>query len=347
MTGYTTNALAYADVGTARGTLADAVESVRRSTGAGRADLLAVLEYATERRERPDVVEYCARETAIPAGKADDVVGELVSSDLLVADRERQRSVRLWAEHGWIHSLYYYDVTTGEPPVPVEADRPDEPAGREPAGHEPADREAESTLELPPPDYPEPDAVSDVLEERSTCRDFSGRPMTLEELSGALRPVHEVSAAWRDEGAEPMRRLLADAFDVFVLPSRCDDARPGLYEYLDASHRLALRRELDSGEEIDRLVEDWLYQQPHALDSAVSLVLVVDLDRSRLAYEAERAYRDVFMGLSMHAHRIILAATALGLETFQSAAFDDDAVESFLGVDGYGRAGGYVLALGR
>lgn len=116
----------------------------------------------------------------------------------------------------------------------------------------------------------------------------------------------------------------------------------GVYHYNVREHSLELIAEGFSRAEASRLCAD----QPGVGEAAFVVFATAVLRRMRVKYRHPRAYRVSLLNAGHLGQTFALTATALGLGPFQTAAFDDTAVERRLGIDGIDHVALYVLAAG-
>ncbi|WP_235465865.1 nitroreductase family protein [Streptomyces platensis] len=91
----------------------------------------------------------------------------------------------------------------------------------------------------------------------------------------------------------------------------------------------------------------WALPHQEGVDQAAFIVFVVAAwERIRAKYRHPRAYRVSHLNAGHLGQTFALAATALGLGPFQSAAFDDTAVEDHLGLGSATHSALYALAAG-
>jgi len=80
-------------------------------------------------------------------------------------------------------------------------------------------------------------------------------------------------------------------------------------------------------------------------DCAVSFIWTAVIERSRWKYQ-QRAYRYIHLDAGHVCQNLYLACEALGLGCCAVAAFDDDAVNEIIGVDGKGEFVVYLATVG-
>lgn len=200
---------------------------------------------------------------------------------------------------------------------------------------------------LPRPEPPAEDLWG-TLRSRRTRRNFSGRPLSLWQLSALLLWTWGCT----DEVVDPVigRYFLKTSpsggarhpIEVYPLVLATDSLDPGFYHYCPRRHALSLLR---SGSFPDLAVA--LCGDQSWVANAGSLFLMTAvLERSMWKYRSSHAYRVLLLDAGHLGQTFHLVCTALNLAPFTSAAMDGRAVEQELGVDGISEVALYVAAAG-
>lgn len=209
-----------------------------------------------------------------------------------------------------------------------------------------------------PPDAPLIDLVApadlsvgtmpliEAIRRRRSRRRFSADPLTLEELSfllWATQGVREVV-----QGGAAARRTVPSAgsrhpFETYLAVHHVTGLEPGLYRYLPLEHKLCF---LWANPALPQRVIDGCRGQPFAGQCAATFIWTA------LPYRAEWRY-------SVIAHKMIaqdaghlcqnlyLAAEAIGAGTCAIGAYDQDAMDALLGVDGHDEFTIYIAPVGK
>jgi SagB-type dehydrogenase family enzyme len=188
-----------------------------------------------------------------------------------------------------------------------------------------------------------------VLLARRTHRQFSSKAVGLSELAALLQFTMGFQG-WlsvRPRNLAPLRTSPSAGarhpIEAYVLVRNIDDLAPGTYHYASDRHRLERLEDSSSPCPIRRYVpsQEWF-------ESAAALVIfVARFTQTRWRYPYSRAYRSVLIEAGHLCQTFCLTATWLGLAPFSTAAFDDEAVERDLRVDGIRESAVYVAGVGR
>jgi SagB-type dehydrogenase family enzyme len=201
-------------------------------------------------------------------------------------------------------------------------------------------------IPLPPPvslrlgDF----SLRQAIEQRRSLREYSGQPLSLEELSFLLWCTQGVQDA---AGRCTLRTVPSagarHAFETLLLVNHVTGLSPGLYRFLALDH--ALLEENRHPDVADRLVEACL-GQGFVKGAAVTFVWVAEVHRMTYRY-GERGYRYLHLDAGHVCQNLYLAAEAIECGACAIAAFEDDEVNRVLGFDGESRFAIYLGAVGK
>ena len=118
---------------------------------------------------------------------------------------------------------------------------------------------------------------------------------------------------------------------------------PGLYRYVALEHALLPVR-LDA--EVNQELTQACLKQQQVQTSAVTFIWVAVVERMYWRY-LERGYRYLHLDAGHICQNLYLAAEPIGCGVCAIAAFDDDAVNAFLGIDGVEQFAIYLASLGK
>jgi SagB-type dehydrogenase family enzyme len=202
------------------------------------------------------------------------------------------------------------------------------PGGSKPAREEPpASRGGRGAGELPARERPAA-TLAWTVDERRSAEHFLDEPVPLEDLAYLLD-----LAQGNPAGA------LAPGIELLVVAHRVRELEPGVYRYEPAARRLAPERSGDLRDALRRACGG----QGKAATAALGFAMLADLERTA---GRDRAYRDQLLEAGALGQRVYLGAEAIGLAARNLAAFNDDALNELLGVDGERRAVVHLTMVG-
>ncbi|RPH74119.1 SagB/ThcOx family dehydrogenase [bacterium] len=184
-----------------------------------------------------------------------------------------------------------------------------------------------------------------AIENRRSLRQYSDDPLSLEELSFLLwctqgvKKVSKRPATLRTVPSAGARH----AFETLLLINRVDGLQAGLYRFLAIEHGLV---RVESGEDIASQVTEACQHQEHVAASAATFMWIAVLERMRWRY-GQRGYRYLHLDAGHVCQNLYLAAEAVNCGVCAIAAFDDDALNGVLGLDGDNQFVVYLGSLGR
>ncbi len=189
-------------------------------------------------------------------------------------------------------------------------------------------------IELPAPAAldVEPVNLRDVIEQRRTIRNYTAQPLSLEELSYLL---------WCTQGVKEQRDSYATvrtvpsagarhAFETVLLINKVDGLEPGLYRFLASTHQL-VRLDLGAGP-AERITRACLNQE-HVARSAVTFIWIAVVERMAWRYD-QRGYRYLHLDAGHVCQNLYLAAEVMRCGVCAIGAFDDEAFNEVLELDG-------------
>lgn len=186
-------------------------------------------------------------------------------------------------------------------------------------------------------------SVQTAINNRRSLRKFSSSALSIEELSWLL---------WATQGLKEKLphatlRTVPSAgarhpFDTYLAVTNVSGLKPGLYRYLALTHKLVLVREDSNiGEEVAVacINQKWIAK------AAVTFLWVAVPYRTTWRY-SERGWRYIFLDAGHICQNLYLACEAIAAGGCAVDAFDDDALNQLLGLDGKERLVLYAAALG-
>jgi SagB-type dehydrogenase family enzyme len=198
-------------------------------------------------------------------------------------------------------------------------------------------------VQLPPPGDFRGLYTEDAIRRRRSTRDYTGRPVTLDELSRLLYYTAGISGErWGQSlRAAPSAGALYP-IEVYPVVHQVDGLESGLYHYAVQEHALERLQVGDLREEIVRhgLMQAFLGQANFVL------VLTAIFQRLRWKYQ-ERTYRYALLEAGHLGQNVYLAATSMGMGACAVGAFLDDGLNAMLEIDGQQEAALYMLSVGK
>lgn len=199
---------------------------------------------------------------------------------------------------------------------------------------------------LPPPDEADlaPVGLIEAIAQRRSVRTYAPEPLPLATLSYLLWCSQGVTSVFGD--AWTFRTVPSagarHALETYLLVNQVDRLAPGLYHYAALSHGLS---RVEAPENVADAVEEALINQPMVGDAAVVFLWAADIYRMTWRY-GERGYRYIFIDAGHACQNLYLGAEAVGCGVCAMAAFDDDALNKILRLDGEQGFAVYAAAVG-
>jgi SagB-type dehydrogenase family enzyme len=180
------------------------------------------------------------------------------------------------------------------------------------------------TISLPEPRYDSTVSLEQSLLARRSVREYSGEPLTLEEVSQLLWAAQGITDARGYRTAPSAGGLYP--LEVYIVVSNVEDLPPGIYHYLPEGHELELIAEGDFREELTEaaLSQSWVRE------GAMSIVITAIYERTTGKY-GERGIRYVHIEVGHATQNLCLQAVAMGLGLVTIGAFHDEDVAELLG----------------
>ncbi len=184
-----------------------------------------------------------------------------------------------------------------------------------------------------------------MMEQRATLRKYSPAGLSLEELAYLLwltqgvKRVTDRPVTYRTVPSAGSRH----AFETYLMINRVAGLEPGLYRYAAIEHKL-LPVLMD--EKLAEKMYEATFKQPHVRDSAVTFLWAVVVERITWRY-VERAYRYLHLDAGHVCQNLYLAAESIECGVCAIAAFDDEAVNALLGLDGDDQFVIYMASVGK
>jgi SagB-type dehydrogenase family enzyme len=200
----------------------------------------------------------------------------------------------------------------------------------------------ENSVRLPSPSTEGGLPLWETMSARRSVRNYASEPMSLEVLSQLLWSTHGITGGFGDR--ELRNAPSAGAcypIDAHVVVNNVAGLAPGLYRYLEGDHALILEREGDVGSELAAAA----LGQKMLRKASVAFVWTAVTSRTTTRY-GERGLRYILIDAGHIGQNMYLGATSLGFGCCAVAAFDDQAVNNVVGVDGKVETAVYMASVG-
>ena len=202
-------------------------------------------------------------------------------------------------------------------------------------------------INLPKPDKVTINGVDlrSTMEQRISVRRYTEEPLSLDELSYLL---------WLTQGVKTIlpntltMRTVPSAgarnpFETWLSINRVETLTPGLYHFEASMHEL---EQVKLGIGFNQLLSQTALNQNHVVTSAVTFIWMAHPYRTSWRY-GSRAYRFIYLDAGHVCQNLYLAAESIGCGVCAIGAYDDDAVNQLMELDGEEQFVIYMASLGR
>ncbi len=184
-----------------------------------------------------------------------------------------------------------------------------------------------------------------TIERRRSLRRYQETPLSLEELSYLLWLTQGVQ---RVTGRPATLRTVPSAgarhaFETVLLINRVEGLEPGLYRFAATQHALA---RLEAPDDITGRFFEATHEQEHVRQCAAMFIWVAVTGRMAWRY-VERGMRYLFLDAGHVCQNLYLAAESIGCGVCAIGAYEDEAVNRLLGLDGVEQFVIYMATLGK
>ncbi len=149
-------------------------------------------------------------------------------------------------------------------------------------------------------------SVEEAIQRRRSVRDYSGNPLTMEQLSLLLHSAYGITEPSYPLRASPSAGALYP-LEIYPVVNRVTGLASGVYHYRAEDHALDLIKEGDFRSSLLTCTGG----QDMVLQASVVLVMTAIFQRTRWKYQ-DRAYRYVLLDAGHLGENLYLAATSLG-----------------------------------
>jgi SagB-type dehydrogenase family enzyme len=213
-------------------------------------------------------------------------------------------------------------------------------------------------LEFPPDpgkpiiDLPKPETIAfppldlrTAIEQRQSIRSYSRLALSLPDLSFLLwctQGVKKVAGTYATFRTVPSAGA-RHAFETYLLVNDIERLEAGLYRYLALSHRL---QQLSTDPLLPAHMTKACLDQQFIMRSGVVFLWVAVPYRMTWRY-GERGFRELHKDAGHVCQNLYLAAQAVGCGVCAIGAYDDDAMNALLCIDGTSRFLIYLATVGK
>lgn len=181
--------------------------------------------------------------------------------------------------------------------------------------------------------------LEELLWQRQSVREYSGEPLTREEVMKLLWAGQGITRPPRYRTAPSAGALYP--LELYVVVGNVQGLKPGVYKYEPAANDIRLVKEGDVRRSLATaaLSQSWVEQ------GAIDIIIAAVYQRTKAKY-GERGERYVHIEVGHAAQNICLQAAALGLGLVTVGAFDDARVAEIVGL-ARDEAPLYIIPVGR
>jgi SagB-type dehydrogenase family enzyme len=188
-------------------------------------------------------------------------------------------------------------------------------------------------------------SVFEAINNRRSRRKFTTQPLSLEELAWLLWATQGIQRVFR--GGSAFRTVPSagarHAFETYLALTRVEGVPPALYRYLPVDHQLVLEREIpDLGARCAEAALD----QNFVADAAAVFIWTALPRRMEWRYSLA-AHKVILLDAGHVGQNLYLACEGIHAGTCTLAAYDQDRMDSLLGVDGDEEFTVYLAPVGK
>lgn len=206
---------------------------------------------------------------------------------------------------------------------------------------------ANRVIDLPIPDDAFAASISfrEVMEHRRSHRRYLTSPIKISELAWLLYACQGVQEIY--PGSATLRTVPSagarHALETFILAGNIESLPVGIARYCALDHTLEIIRE---DEDAPHEIAAAFLGQEMVYTGAATFIWAVDIRRMTWRY-GQRGYRYIFLDAGHACQNLYLAAGPAGCGCCAMAAFDDNALNSLLGLDGSRAFAVYGASVGK
>ncbi len=187
--------------------------------------------------------------------------------------------------------------------------------------------------------------LSEAIARRESVRDYSSEAISLDDISALLwatqgiREILNPSCALRTVPSAGARH----AFETYLAVNRVEGLEAGLYRYLPFDAELAM---LKTDERISKKAATACFGQSFVAEAAVTFFWSAIPARMEWRYGLA-AHKVMALDAGHVCQNLYLACTALGMGACAIAAYDQEACDKLLGLDGREEFTVYIAPAGK
>lgn len=205
---------------------------------------------------------------------------------------------------------------------------------------------AAAIIELPPDMANYTADLTTALENRSSIRQYSNLPLTLSELSYLLWYTQGIKKKFAYGTIRTVPSAGArHALETWLVVNNVAGLQAGLYRYIASRHKLALVTHAidgDLGAEAARICHNQSF-----VATANALFIWAAVPYRMTWRYTDRGYRYLFLDAGHVCQNLYLAAESIHAGVCAIAAYDDDMMNAFLGLDGETSFAIYMATVGK
>jgi SagB-type dehydrogenase family enzyme len=181
---------------------------------------------------------------------------------------------------------------------------------------------------------------------RKSNRRFTSEDLKLEELSFLLWATQGVRSV--DEDRVWTKRTVPSGgarhpFETYLMVNRVEGIEPGVYRYLPIEHKLVL---VNGAIPVSAEISEAAYNQAFVGEAAVVFVWAAMPYRTEWRYSVI-GYKDIAVEAGHICQNLYLACEAIGAGTCAILAYDQNAMDTLIGVDGEDEFTVYLAPVGK
>lgn len=194
-------------------------------------------------------------------------------------------------------------------------------------------------VKLPAPVMKSQVSLEETLSRRRSVREYTGKSLTLQEVSQLLWAAQGVTS--RSGGRTAPSAGALYPLEIYLVAGGVENLDAGVYRYQPEKHELATVKNTD----VRKDLAEAALQQTSISDGAIDIVIAAVYERTTVKY-GERGIRYVHMEAGHAAQNVALQSTALELGTVTIGAFYDERVKAVLGME-QDETPLYIMPVGR